>query len=114
VVLGSGGAELSGVVNGNGLGVAPNSIVALVPDALALRKRVDLYRSATADHEGRFKLQNVLPGTYKLFAWEYAPTDAWFDPAFLQLYESFGKSVSLRDGEKQETATTVISLRRGL
>jgi hypothetical protein len=114
VVIGSGGAELSGVVSGGGLRVAPNSVVALVPDALALRKRVDLYRSATTDHEGRFKLQNVLPGTYKLFAWEYAPTDAWFDPAFIQLYESFRKSVSLRDGEKQETAATVIPLRRGL
>ena len=114
IVIGSGGAELSGVVSGSGLKVAPNSVVALVPDALALRKRSDLYRSATTDHEGRFKLQNVLPGTYKLFAWEYAPADAWFDPAFMQLYESFGKSVSIREGEKQETAATVIPLRRGL
>jgi hypothetical protein len=113
IVIASGGAELSGVVSGSALKVAPNSVVVLVPDALALRKRSDLYRSTMTDHEGRFKLQNVLPGTYKLFAWEFVPADAWLDPSFVQLYESFGKSVSLRDAEKQETATAVIPLRRG-
>jgi len=113
IVIGSAGAELSGVVSGSALKVAPNSVVVLVPDALALRKRADLYRSTTTDHEGRFKLQNVLPGTYKLFAWEFVPADAWLDPSFVQLYESFGKSVSLRDAEKQETAAAVIPLRRG-
>ena len=84
----------------------------LAPEALGLRRRPDLYRSGTTDHEGRFKLQNILPGAYKLFAWEFAATDAWLDPAFLQLYESFGKSVAFREGEKQETTTTVIPVRR--
>jgi hypothetical protein len=112
IVIGSGGAELSGVVTGSGMKVATNAVVVLAPEALGLRRRPDLYRSATTDHEGRFKLQNVLPGTYKLFAWEFAPTDAWLDPAFMQLYEAFGKSVSFRDGDKQETTATVIPLRR--
>jgi hypothetical protein len=114
VVLGSGGSELAGVATGGNTRIATNAVVVLVPDALALRRRTDLYRSATTDHDGRFKLQNVLPGTYKLFAWEYAATDAWLDPAFMQLYEAFGKPVSIREAEKQETPVTVIPLRREL
>ena len=113
IVLGSGGAELAGVVTGGSTKIATNAVVVLVPDALPLRRRTDLYRSGTTDHDGRFRLTNVLPGTYKLFAWEYAATDAWLDPAFMQLYEAFGKPVSVREGEKQDTPVTMIPLRRG-
>jgi hypothetical protein len=114
VIIGSGGSELTGVVTGSAMRITPNAVVVLVPDSLNLRRRPDLYRSATTDHDGRFKLQNVLPGTYKLFAWEYATQDAWFDPAFIQLYEALGKPVSVREGEKQEIPATVIPHRRGL
>jgi len=112
VLIGSGGSELTGVVMNSAMRITPNAVVVLVPDSLSLRRRPDLYRSGTADHEGRFKLQNALPGTYKLFAWEYATQDAWFDPAFMQLYEAFGKPVSIREGEKQEIPANVIPHRR--
>jgi len=114
ITVGSGGSELTGAVTNNAMRITPNAVVVLVPDSLSLRRRVDLYRSGTTDHEGRFKLQNVLPGTYKLFAWEYAATDAWLDPAFMQLYEAFGKPVSVRENEKQDIPASVIPQRRGL
>jgi hypothetical protein len=114
VIIGSGGSELTGTVTNSAMRITPNAVVVLVPDSLNLQRRPDLYRSGATDHEGRFKLQNVLPGTYKLFAWEYASPDAWFDPAFMQLYEAFGKPVSVREGEKQDIAANVIPHRRGL
>ena len=114
ITIGSGGSEVSGTVTNNATRITPNAVVVLVPDSLNLRRRTDLYRSGTTDHDGRFKLQNVLPGTYKLFAWEFASVDAWFDPAFMQLYEAFGKPVSVREAEKQDIPASVIPQRRGL
>jgi hypothetical protein len=113
ITIGAGGSEVSGSVLGDANRTMPNAVVVLVPDSLSLRRRSDLYRSATTDFEGRFKLQNILPGTYKLFAWEYASQDAWLDPAFLQLYEAFGKPVSVREGQKQEMTANAIPHRRG-
>jgi hypothetical protein len=114
IIIGSGGSELAGTVTNSATRITPNAVVVLVPDSLNLRRRTDLYRSGTTDHDGRFKLQNVLPGTYKLFAWEFASADAWFDPAFMQLYEAFGKPVSVREGEKQDIPASMSPHRRGL
>jgi hypothetical protein len=40
----------------------------LIPETQ--RDRFDLYKRATADENGRFKILGIPPGSYRLFAWE--------------------------------------------
>jgi len=89
-----------------------NVIVALVPESPLLRRRWDLYRSATTDYAGKFRLRNIPPGTYKVFSWEYVETDAWQDAQFLQPYETAGKLFTVREGSTQESQVKVTPLRR--
>ncbi len=62
------------------------------------RKRYDLFRQATSDATGRIRLDNVVPGDYKLFAWEVVESNAWTDPDFLRNYENNGVAVRVGEG----------------
>jgi hypothetical protein len=112
IVIGTDGGEITGIVqNGRGEPVT-NAVVALVPESVAQRKRIDLYRNITTDFAGKFQLKTVAPGTYKLFSWEYVDNEIWEDPQFLQPYETFGQTITLRPGGKQDVQLPVISIRR--
>jgi len=87
VMLGSDGAVLEGTA-------APSSIIVLVP-APALRRRTSLYRSATADAGGRFRIAGIRPGEYTLFASRDMPEAAYQNAEFLARIEAAGKAVTL-------------------
>jgi len=112
VVLGIDGGEVTGTVVNDRLEMMTNVVVALVPESPLLRRRYDLYRSATSDYAGKFRLQNIPPGTYKLFSWDYVENDAWQDAQFLQPYETAGKIITVREGSSQQTQAKVSPVRR--
>jgi len=102
IVIGTDGGNISGSVLSSVSATLPNAVVALVPDAFDLRNRSDLYRSATTDAQGNFRLASVAPGTYKLFAWEWAEQDAWQNPEFIRPIENTGKSITMETSTKQD------------
>jgi hypothetical protein len=102
IVIGTDGGSISGSVLASVSGTMPNAVVALVPDAFDLRSRSDLYRSATTDAQGNFRLASVVPGNYKLFAWEWAEPDAWQNPEFIRPIENTGKSITMTASDKQD------------
>ena len=102
IVIGTDGGNISGSVLSSVSATLPNAVVALVPDAFDLRNRSDLYRSATTDAQGNFRLASVAPGTYKLFAWEWAEQDAWQNPEFIRPIENTGKSITMEASAKQD------------
>jgi len=112
VVLGIDGGEVTGTVVNDRLEMMTNVVVALVPESPLLRRRYDLYRSATSDYAGKFRLQNIPPGTYKLFSWDYVENDAWQDAQFLQPYETAGRIITVREGSSQQTQAKVSPVRR--
>jgi hypothetical protein len=71
--------------------------VVLAPDG-ARRAQPSYFRQAVTDSRGRFALENIPPGDYKLFAWHEIERGAYLDPAFLQQFEDRGKAVSLKEG----------------
>jgi hypothetical protein len=79
--------------------------VALVPNS---RGQMDLYRSATADSEGRFRFRDLIPGDYKLFAWETVENYAWMDPDFIRGVEGQGEPVSIAEGSTQPAQVKLI------
>lgn len=78
----------------------------LVP---AARNRMDLYRTATSDQQGRFTFTNVPPGDYKVIAWEDVPRGAYTDPTFLKDYEDKGRPITIDKGETETVQIAVIT-----
>ena len=100
ITLGSNPGTVEGLALDRQGQPAVNVTVALTPDP-PLRNRTDLYMSTQTDALGRFQLQNIAPGGYKLFAWEEVEPGAWQDANFMRAYEDLGKSVRVSENSNQ-------------
>jgi hypothetical protein len=107
IILGNAPGSLDAAVVDNRQMPVAGVTVALVPDS-ARRKRYDLFRQATSDSSGRIHLDNVVPGDYKVFAWEVVESNAWTDPDFLRTYENNGVAVRITEGGRGATDVQVI------
>jgi hypothetical protein len=96
------GAQVDGVVSGPEDKPAAGAVVAFIPES----GRESWYRSATADHDGSFRLKGVPPGTYKVLAWEDIEPGAHRDPEFVKPFEAQSQSVTL-----QENGRTKLNLK---
>jgi protocatechuate 3,4-dioxygenase beta subunit len=81
--------------------------VVLVPDQ-PLRERFDLYRSASTDESGRVRFDGIVPGDYKVFAWEDVESGAWQNPDFLSSYERRATTVRIREHATESIAVTLL------
>jgi hypothetical protein len=98
-VLAVGAQVAGGVTNEDGKPAAGATVV-LVP-APELRGRGDLFRTAEADHAGRYTLDAVAPGDYTVFAWEDPEDGAWHDPEFLKAHDRRGERVTVAGTERR-------------
>jgi hypothetical protein len=71
-------------------------VAALVPANERLRSRPEFYRSAVTDKDGKFRMVNLPPGEYALYAWEDVEEGDWMDPGFLK--KSEGTAVTVLEG----------------
>jgi hypothetical protein len=94
--LDSGGLDGRVLVDGRDSGGAAR--VVLVPEA---RHRRDLYFALTASSTGRFQLQGIPPGNYKVFAWKEVPDGSWYDPDFVHAYEDRGLPLQIAPGSAE-------------
>jgi hypothetical protein len=108
VVIGTDGGTINGLVTQGQRDPHANAVVALVPDLPALRRRPEYYQTAASDFKGSFQFQNIAPGDYKVFVWEFAAPDSWQNAAFIQAYESFGKPIHVETHSKQDVTMTAI------
>ena len=101
IVVGLTPSSISGVVvNDAGQPVA-NAVVVLAVDT-ASRTPSDLYRVASTDAVGRFRLRPVTAGNFKLFAWSDVEAGAWQDPEFMKQFEATGRPVVVQENSNQE------------
>jgi 5-hydroxyisourate hydrolase-like protein (transthyretin family) len=98
IILATGG-RLEGIATNDRGEPMANVKVALVPD-FAYRTRDDLYRNATTDSSGKFRIQGIAGGDYKVLAWEEIADGAWQDADILREVENRGKSVRVSEGEQ--------------
>ncbi|HYR90276.1 MAG TPA: carboxypeptidase-like regulatory domain-containing protein [Terriglobia bacterium] len=104
-------AANAGTINGSVVNTRQepvvNRTVVLVPD-LRHRHRTDLYKTVHTDSSGRFRMQGVPPGDYKLFAWENVETGAWQDSDFMLSYEDRGSPIHITEDSAGNIQLTVI------
>jgi hypothetical protein len=87
------------VIDNAGQGASAVTVV-LIPES-PRRSRIDLYRVASSDTAGRFRLEGIVPGNYKVFLWESIEENSWQDPDVLRIYEDQGKPVRINDASRE-------------
>ena len=106
VILSSRGGQVEGTVRDTLNQPAQGMQVVLIPDQP--RERLDLYKRATTDLEGRFLIRGIAPGGYKVFAWEAIEEYAYYHADILSLYETQGVPVRVQDSSKDSISLRLI------
>jgi len=92
VIVGSKGGTVEGLVYGD----RQEPIVAARVVLMANSSR-HVTKVVTADQFGRFAIRGIVPGDYKIFAWEDVEPNAYFDPSFMERYQSQGQPLHVED-----------------
>jgi hypothetical protein len=100
------GAELTGTVVDASVTPIANQEVVLIPDGRP--NRPDLYKTAVTDSVGRFALQGVAPGEYRIFAWEKIEGFQYFDEAFVSRYQERGSPVNVKGTARADVNVVLI------
>jgi hypothetical protein len=95
ITFSTSGGQVTGTVLGPGQTASKGALVVLIPDQYADRR--NLYKSVVTDGSGRFRVDGVPPGTYRIFAWESVTRFSYFDPAFVRPFEASGKLVQVNE-----------------
>jgi 5-hydroxyisourate hydrolase-like protein (transthyretin family) len=103
-------ASLEGIVMDSSASPAPDAQVVLIPKGS--RHRIDLFKTAVTDHDGRFALTNFAPGDYSLYAWEAIEPNRWFDRDFVDADEQYAQSVQLPESSRQTVTLKLIAARK--
>jgi 5-hydroxyisourate hydrolase-like protein (transthyretin family) len=90
VVLQRGTASLRGTLADTQSRPASGVEVVLVPEQ---RRRLDLYKTAITDKNGRFTIAEIPPGNYRLFSWEALEPYGYYDPYVLNRDEARSTAV---------------------
>ncbi|HZI51997.1 MAG TPA: carboxypeptidase regulatory-like domain-containing protein [Terriglobia bacterium] len=72
--------------------------------------RTDMYKVVGTDNSGRFRVQGLGPGEYRVFAWENVERGTWLDATFLRLNEERGTTIRIEEGQVQAATLPIISV----
>jgi hypothetical protein len=100
IVIGVNGSAVDGRAIDAAQQPVGNATVVLIP-RVDPPVRPDRYRAVSADESGLFQFRGLPPGEYLAYAWEDVDPGAWFNPAFMRLYEASGQQVRIVEGQKQ-------------
>jgi hypothetical protein len=110
VVVSANGGQIEGTVLNDKQKPMPGIQAVLIP-ARGIN-RIDLYKTAGTDDNGRFTMRGITPGDYKIFAWEALEQNAWFDSDLLRQFEQKGTFLHIAEGSKEIVEVKVIPLDR--
>jgi hypothetical protein len=96
-----------GIVQNDKQEPVANVTVVLVPD-VTRRNRLDFYRTTSTDAAGRFHVEGVPPGDYRIFSWEDVEIGAWQDADFIRQFEDRGKPIRINEGGASNIELRVI------
>lgn len=109
VLLSPNAAQVTGTVqNSNTSGPAPGTTVVLVPQEKERKEQQSYYKLITTDQNGGFTFKDVVPGEYKIYAWEDIEPGAYMDPDFMKPIETKGDSLTLQEKDQKAVQLTMI------
>jgi len=94
------GAKLGGVISGDDDKPEPGVTVVLVPEQ-RLNGLADRFRTVTTDQNGRYQLQGVRPGAYRVYAFEHMEPGAYEDEEWLKGFAAQSHNVRLSESTQE-------------
>lgn len=94
------GAKLGGVISGDDDKPEPGVTVVIVPEQ-HLNGVTDRFRTVTTDQNGRYQLQGVRPGAYRVYAFEHMEPGAYEDEEWLKGFATQSHSVRLSESTQE-------------
>jgi protocatechuate 3,4-dioxygenase beta subunit len=107
IVISGDGGRISGLVSDKDQKLQPGITVVAIPDH-PLRWISDRSKSTSTDQNGRFNLQGLRPGRYRLYAFEEVEPGAYEDPQFIKRYLDRGKTADIGENSQQTIDLTII------
>ena len=105
-----GGGRLEGVVVGqDGRPFSGATVVAIPEEDTPLRPR--LVKAEKSDQLGRYTIRGLVPGRYRLIAFEQMEAGAYYEPRFLKEYESEGETIAVEEYAELELMLKVQELK---
>ena len=107
ILLGSPAGLVTGTIENAKKEPIGGATVLIIPDGI---RRADPGRwlSSRANGNGLFGIFSIAPGTYKIFAWESIPDQAWRNEDVLRKYESRGQVITIDKGASLRLELTAI------
>src|SRR5260370_21247414 len=103
-------AQVTGSVqNPNTNSPAPGATVVLIPQEKERKDQQSYYKQVSSDQNGAFTFKDVVPGEYKVFAWEDVEAGAYMDPDYMKPIDSKGEPLTLRANDQKSLPLTLIS-----
>jgi hypothetical protein len=100
VVVSRAGARVSGVVH-DGAGKSVYAMVSLTPDP-PRPGQPSLYQVGETSDDGRFQMQGIRPGKYRLYAWEELEPGAHLDPQFTAPHKADSVAIEVTENDRKE------------
>ena len=92
--------DVSGIVTTpKGEAVKDYSVVVFPPDREKWTANSRYLKTARPDQDGRYKLNGLPPGEYRVIALDYVDQNEWNDPDFLERIRSKATAFSINEGE---------------
>ena len=108
ITLGAKAGAVEGLVRGDGK-TLPASVI-LLPEPIRPNQPF-LYKQASTDSDGRFKMTGLAPGDYKLYAFEEeADITLYIDPEWVKPLEKAGDKVTIGDNGRESVELRLIRL----
>jgi len=99
IVVGLTNGQISGTVLDRRSQPLPVMQVVLVP--YRARDRIELYRTANTDGNGRFLIAGITPGDYKVLSWEGMEPYSWFDPDLMSQWDANGTVIHVTESSTE-------------
>jgi hypothetical protein len=81
-----------------------SATVLLISDG---EKPVRVWKSAISDADGKFSINSIPPGKYRLLALDDVETSSWENPAVAQTFEGRGVAIELAPNAKAQHDLTL-------
>ena len=108
IVVSARGAAVTGTIAEDAASHSSRAVVLLAPDGKYAHV-LSFYRVASSGDDGKFEFKSVMPGRYKLYAFDRMEPGSWQDPDFLKPYQEHGgETLSVAEGETIKRESVVL------